>query len=67
MLQMLEKHIEFFSCKGKVIVCGGFNTRVGDCTDYIEKEDEPHLPLPHDGNYEFILPLVSCDSKTVNR
>ena len=33
----------------------------------MEKEDEPHLPLPHDGNYEFILPRVSCDSKTVNQ
>ena len=67
MLQKLEKHIEVFSCKGKVIVCGDFNAKVVDCTDYIEKEDEPHLPLPHDDNYKFILSRVSCDSKTVNQ
>ena len=28
-LQKLEKHIDFFTCKGKVILCGDFNARVG--------------------------------------
>ena len=54
-LQKLEKQIEYFSCKGKIILCGDFSARVGDCIDYIDKEDEPNLPLPHDGNHEFIL------------
>ena len=44
-----------------------FNARVGDCIDYIDKEDEPYLPLLHNGNHEFILPRVSCDSKTINQ
>ena len=51
-LQKLEKWIEYFSCKGKIILCGDFNTRVGDCIDYIDKEEEPYLPFPHDGNHE---------------
>lgn len=46
-LQKLEKHIEFFSCKGKVILSGDFNARVGENIDFLEKEDDPHLPLPN--------------------
>ena len=61
-LQKLAKHIEYFSCKCKVIVCGDFNARLGDNCDVLEKEDEPHIPLPHDDTYVFILPRVSCDS-----
>ena len=65
-VQKLEKHIEFFSCKGKVIICGDFNARVGDLIDGIDKEEEHHLPLPNDGNYEFTMPRISCD-KTTNQ
>ena len=42
-LQKLEKHIEYFSCKGKVVICGDFNARVGDNNDFLAKEDEPYL------------------------
>ena len=66
-LQKLEKHIDFFSCKGKVIICGYFNAGVGELTDCLEKEEESHVPLPNDGNYEFILPRISCDNKTTNQ
>ena len=66
-LQNLEKHIEYFSCKGKVIVCGDLNARVCESIDVSEKEDDPHLPVPHDGTYEFILPRASNDSKTINQ
>ena len=66
-LQKLEKHTEYFSCKGKVIVSGDFNARLGDRCDVLDKEDEPHIPLPHDDTYEFILPRVSCDSSAVNQ
>lgn len=66
-IQKLEKHIDFFSCKGKVIICGDFNARVGDGIDCIEKEEEPHLPIPNDGNYEFILPRISRDNITTNQ
>lgn len=66
-IQKLEKHIEFFSCKGKVLICGDFNARVGNYSDLLEKEDEPYIPLPHDGSYEFILPRSSCDNKTLNQ
>ena len=38
-LQKLEKHIECFSCMGKVIICGDFNARVGELVGIIEKED----------------------------
>ena len=64
-LQKLEKHIEYFSCRGKVVICGDFNVRVGDHADILllPKEDEPHLPMPHDDFYEFILPRVSHGSK----
>ena len=63
----LKKILIFFSCKGKVIICGDFNARVGDLIDSLEKEDEPHVPLPNDGKYEFVLPRVSCDYKTTNQ
>ena len=66
-LQKLGKHTEYFSCKGKVIVSGDFNARLGDSCDVLDKEDEPHIPLPHDDTYEFILPRVSCDSSAVNQ
>ena len=66
-LQKLEKHIEYFSCRGNVVICGDFNARVGDHADILPKEDEPHVPMPHDDFYEFILPRVSHDSKNVNQ
>ena len=65
-LQKLEKHIEYFSCRDKVVICGDFNARVGDHAD-LPKEDEPHVPMPHDDFYEFILPWVSHDSKNINQ
>ena len=58
-LQKLEKHIEYFSCKGRVVICGDFNARVGDNNDFLAKEDEPYLSMPHDGLYEFILLSMS--------
>ena len=64
-VQKLEKQIEGFLCKGKVIICGDFNARVGDLIDAIN-EEERHLPLPYDGSYEFIMPRISCDNKTTN-
>ena len=66
-LQKLEKHIEFFSCRGKVIICGDFNARIGESSDFLEKEDDTHVPMPHDDLYEFILPRVSYDRKNVNQ
>ena len=33
-LQKLEKHIEYFSCRGKVVICGDLNARVGDNSDF---------------------------------
>lgn len=66
-LQKLEKHIEFFSCKGKVMLCGDFNARVGDSIDFLGKEEDPHLPLSQEETFEFILLRVSHDSKTINQ
>ena len=28
-LQKIEKHIEYFSCRGKFVICGDLNARVG--------------------------------------
>ena len=66
-LQKLEKHIEYFSRRGKVVICGDLNARVEDNSDFLEREDEPHVPMPHDDLYEFILPRASYDSKNVNQ
>ena len=57
-IEKLEKQIDFFSCKGKVIICGDFNARVGELVDGLEKEEESHVPLPNDGSYEYILPHI---------
>ena len=32
-LRKLEKHIEYFSCKDKVVICGDFNAKVADNND----------------------------------
>ena len=66
-IEKLEKQIDFFSCKGKVIICGDFNARVGELVDGLEKEEESHVPLPNDGSYEYILPRNSCDNKVTNQ
>ena len=60
-------HVEYFSCRGKVILCGDFNARVGNSSYFLAKEDELHVPMPHDNLYEFILPRVSFDRKNVNQ
>ena len=44
-----------------------FNARVGELIDCLEKEEESHVPLPNDGNYEFILPRITCNNKTTNQ
>ena len=44
-MQKLEKQIEYFSCKGKIILTGDLNARVGNETDILVKEDDPHLPI----------------------
>ena len=36
-MQKLEKHIEYFSCRGKVIISGDFNARVGDSSDFFSE------------------------------
>ena len=56
-----KKHVEYFSCRGKVVICGDFNARVGNNSDFVAKEDEPYIPMPHDDLFEFILPRVTFD------
>ena len=41
MLKLEKKtQIELFSCKGKIMICGDLNSRVGCNIDLIEKEDD---------------------------
>ncbi|MEW8543579.1 MAG: endonuclease/exonuclease/phosphatase family protein, partial [Candidatus Thiodiazotropha sp.] len=63
----LEKQIEYFACKGKILVCGDLNARVGNCVDLIQTDNEPYIPTPHDDTFDFILPRVSCDHSVVNQ
>ena len=63
----LEKQIEYFSCKGKIMICGDLNARVGSNIDLIEKEEDIHLPTPNDNVFETIFPRVSCDKSFVNQ
>ena len=65
-IEKVEKQVEYFSCKGKVIICGDFNARVGDKTDYLANEDEKYFSMPDDA-FEHVLPRFSCDSKSVNQ
>ena len=62
----LEKQIEYFSRKGKNMICG-LNARVGCNIDLIEKEEDTHLPTPNDNVFETIFPRVSCDKSVVNQ
>ena len=66
-LQTIEKHIECFLCRGKVILGGDFNARVGELNEILMKDDDLYLTMPHDDTFEFILSRVSHDSKTTNR
>ena len=66
-MSKLEKQIEYFSCKGKILVCGDLNARVGCNLDLVEKEEELHLPTPQDDVFETIYPRVSCDKSVVNQ
>ena len=66
-MQKIEKQIEYFSCKGKVVICGDLNARVGNSLDITQKEDDPHLPVPLDNTFETILPRVSHDNCTINQ
>ena len=66
-MSKLEKQIEYFSCKGKVMLCGDFNARIGSNIDLVEKEEEHHLPLPKNDIFETIFPRVSCDKSYVNQ
>lgn len=66
-MQKIEKQIEYFSMKGKVIVCGDLNARVGNSLDLMQKESEPHLPIPNDNIFETVFPRVSYDNVVVNQ
>lgn len=66
-LQKLEKQIGYFSCRGKVLLCGDFNARVGETNDFLVKENDLYLPMPYDDTFEFIHPRVSHDSNTINQ
>ena len=57
----LEKQIEYFSCKGKIMICGDLNARFGSNIDLIEKEEDIHLPPPNDNVFETIFPRVLCE------
>ena len=58
----LEKQIEYFACKGKILICGDLNARIGDCIHLMQKEEEHYLPTPHDDTFDSI-----CDKAVVNQ
>lgn len=66
-MSKLEKQIEYFSCKGKILICGDLNARVGNNIDLIQKEEDIHLPTPHEDVYEAIFPRVTCDKSVINQ
>jgi exonuclease III len=46
-LDKLELDIAQYSCKGKVIIIGDLNARVGGLDDYVNNDDNnSHIPLP---------------------
>ena len=61
-MQKLEKQIEFYSCKGQVVLSGDLNAPVGNMTDILKKKNEQHFPIPNDNVYEYILLRVSADT-----
>ena len=66
-MQKLKKQIEYFSCKGKIFICGDVNARICDYVDIIPKEEELYLPTPPDYTFEIVLPRVSHDKSVVNQ
>ena len=60
-LLKLEKHIEYFACKGKILINGDLNARVRDCVCLIQNTE------PHDNSFDTILPRVSSDNSVVNQ
>ena len=66
-MSKLEKQIEYFACKGKILISGDLNARIGDCIDLIQKEEDPYIPIPHDDTFDIILPRNSQDNSVVNQ
>ena len=66
-MSKLEKQIEYFACKGKILISGDLNARIGDCIDLIQKKEDPCIPTPHDDTFDIILPRVSQDNSVVNQ
>ena len=63
----LEKQIEYFACKGKILINGDLNARVGDCVDLIQNDEDSYIPTPRNNLFDIILPRVSCDKSVVNQ
>ena len=62
----LEKQIEYFACKGKILISGDLNARIGECVDLIQNDENSYLPIPRNNSFDIILPRVSCDKSVVN-
>ena len=45
-MSKLEKQIEYFACKGKILISGDLNARIGDCIDLIQKGRRPIYTYP---------------------
>ena len=63
----LEKQIDYFACKGKIVLCGDLNARIGNSVDIMQSDDEPYLPTPRADTFDVILPRVSSDYSVVNQ
>ena len=40
---------------------------MGICVDLMQKEEDRHLPTPHDDAFDIILPRVCFDNNVVNQ
>ena len=66
-MSQLEKQIEYFSCKGKILLCDDFNARVGNNIDILQKKEELYVPTLRDDVFENIFPRVLSDKQVVNQ
>ena len=58
----LEQDVEYFSNKGKIILCGDFNARTGRSIDYIQMDsNHNYYKLPNNYDYETFHERHSMD------
>lgn len=65
-LDLIEQNILKFSQKGKIIIAGDLNSRIGEELDFILSDSDKHLPLYDSYKYDENLVIKTSSDKILN-